>query len=117
MADYNKAYLRLLSYEGNYSNLVEDKGGETYKGISRVYNPNWEGWKIIDKYKSANKLNEVSKDEELELLVRKFYKTEYWDYYKCEIMIQELAEEIFEASVNIGKAKIQCNTSNSVEFT
>ena len=46
----------VLTHEGGYSSGNEkqtkgDKGKETYCGISRVYNPNWDGWKIIDRHK------------------------------------------------------------------
>lgn len=51
MADFDKAYFRTCKFEGGYANDKNDSGGETYKGISRVHNPKWGGWKIIDSYK------------------------------------------------------------------
>lgn len=45
------SYSNLRKWEGNYSYLPDDKGGETYAGISRNYNPNWDGWEILDQYK------------------------------------------------------------------
>jgi lysozyme family protein len=37
--------------EGNYVNHKDDKGRETYAGISRRLHPNWYGWKYIDQAK------------------------------------------------------------------
>ncbi len=45
----------ILSHEGGYANHPADKGGETYRGISRKANPNWEGWKYIDDVKRTGK--------------------------------------------------------------
>lgn len=40
-----------LSHEGGYANHKNDKGGETYRGITRKHNPNWNGWAFIDNVK------------------------------------------------------------------
>ena len=48
MADFNKAYKATMGHEGGYVDDPADKGGETYKGIARRYNPGWGGWKQID---------------------------------------------------------------------
>lgn len=50
-ADFRVAYKRLIKYEGYYVNDPNDYGGETYKGISRKFNPKWLGWKYIDAIK------------------------------------------------------------------
>lgn len=39
------------SSEGGYAFVKNDKGGETYAGITRKNNPTWRGWAIIDKAK------------------------------------------------------------------
>jgi hypothetical protein len=44
-----------LGYEGEWVNDPDDRGGETYRGISRVHWPKWAGWAIID----AEKQNEA----------------------------------------------------------
>ena len=51
MANFEDAYKKLLIKEGGYVHDSDDSGGETYRGISRRYNPTWEGWDIIDTYK------------------------------------------------------------------
>ena len=51
-SSFKRAFRLIIEgYEGNYSNDKDDPGGETYKGISRNMNKDWEGWKIIDSYK------------------------------------------------------------------
>ena len=37
--------------EGGYVNNIADKGQETFNGLSRVYNPDWEGWAKVDEAK------------------------------------------------------------------
>ena len=44
MADFRLAYKKIEAAEGGYVNDPDDKGGETYKGISRKANPDWNGW-------------------------------------------------------------------------
>lgn len=51
-AQFLPAYIAIRSWEGNYSNTEKDKGGETYGGVSRVYNPNWRGWRRLDELKN-----------------------------------------------------------------
>lgn len=44
-----------LKHEGGYANHPADKGGETYRGITRKHNPEWSGWKYIDEVKRTGK--------------------------------------------------------------
>ena len=95
--DYVRALIFTMSAEGSYSFREADTGLQTYKGISRKWNPKWIGWAIIDKalekypelkipYKkppaSIHKLNfELNVNEELEYLIYDFYYENY--YTKC----------------------------------
>ena len=110
---FDQAFNKVIKLEGGYSNYKEDRGGETYKGISRVFNPDWAGWKIIDKYKnqinfdtrfhqiyadieagiknkdSLRKLfKELDKllnsDETLQNLIKEFYFNNYWKKMKLD---------------------------------
>ena len=54
MADFRLAYKKIEAAEGGYVNDPDDKGGETYKGISRKANPDWDGWISIDQIKKAH---------------------------------------------------------------
>lgn len=55
-ADFRTALSYILEHEGYYSNHPHDYGRETYCGISRVFNPDWIGWKYIDQYKLSHKI-------------------------------------------------------------
>ena len=95
--DYIRCLLFTMSAEGSYSYREADTGLQTYKGISRKWNPKWVGWAIVDKalekypelkvpYRkppaSIHKLNfELNVNEELEYLIYDFYYENY--YTKC----------------------------------
>jgi lysozyme family protein len=104
MADFDISYKRVMGNEGHYSNDPIDKGGETYRGISRVNHPYWEGWKIIDEYKDRRSFPDNMKDDiYLEKLAYEFYYKTYWnkfwgDYIEC----QEIADELYDISINMG---------------
>ncbi len=105
MGNFAEAYKKLIAHEGGYVNDKDDKGGETYKGIARRFNPNWEGWTIIDLYKSRNDLKSLDKDTRLDKYVQDFYKKEYWDYFRLDTIPDPVAYEIFECAVNTGKSR------------
>ena len=91
-----------MKIEGGYSNLSTDRGGETYKGVSRKYHPTWEGWKILDQVKIKND-TELAKNVVLQNQVKSFYKTTFWDKLKGDLIpSQLLAEELFDTGVNMG---------------
>lgn len=97
----------VLSHEGGYSSGNErqtkgDKGKETYRGISRVYNPSWKGWSIIDKHKPI-KYNKIIKDDNLEYLVKNYYYDNYYTPLKCDCFNSILiAGHLFCHGVNAG---------------
>lgn len=95
MADFYTAYLQTSAVEGGYSNNPSDKGGETYKGISRVNFPHWSGWDLVDQKKFTS--------IDLEIAVQQFYRTEFWEKLKGDnISSQLIANELFDTSVNMG---------------
>lgn len=71
--------------EGGWCNISGDAGGETYKGIARIPNPNWDGWPLIDAWIAQNgtpPYNHIFTENEipgLEAKVQAFYKAEFWD--------------------------------------
>ena len=86
--------------EGLYSDHPVDPGGETYRGISRVYWPDWPGWKIID---SNNIDNDVTK-RDLDRLVTEFYRVNFWNRFqgdKVAEISQKIATELLECGVNL----------------
>jgi len=105
MTNFEKAYKKLVRFEGGYVFDKDDKGGETYKGIARNFNPNWEGWKLIEtskEYYGEDFAEHLHESEYLEWEVQKFYKEKFWDVFLCDSLPYQIAEEIFEISVNTG---------------
>lgn len=96
MAEFITAYDKTMLAEGGYklTNIPSDAGGQTYAGISRNRNPDWEGWAYVDKG--------LTPPTEL---VRSFYKLRYWDPIQGDsISTQEVAESIYDFAVNAGVA-------------
>ena len=107
MAEFIEAYKRILQNEGGYVNDPKDAGGETYSGISRRYNQNWAGWAIVDKNKPLKKGEKIP-GEQMESLVKIFYKQTQWDKIKGDsINSQWIAEFTVDWYVTSGKDAIQ----------
>jgi lysozyme family protein len=104
MANFNLAFEKTMGNEGGYTNDPTDKGGETYKGISRKYEPDWEGWTIIEDFKNKpNFPKNLVTSNELQDLVKKVYKEKYWNINKLDSFPnQAVAEEMFDTGVNMG---------------
>lgn len=96
MANFNEAFDITMGHEGGYIDDKDDVGGETYRGIARRYNPDWEGWEIIDETKP-----DINFDE-MDPYVRKFYKNRYWDEISLDDFPQAIANELFDTAVNMG---------------
>lgn len=107
MAKFIDAYKKVLNNEGIYSNDPDDAGGETYKGISRKANPNWDGWISIDAIKKAHPTTFkgiLKKTPELEKKVQDLYKDKYWDCFELDdVPSQLVAEQMFDTAVNQGQ--------------
>lgn len=106
MADFLKAWAKTSIYEGGYCNVVADRGGETYKGIARIKNPGWRGWHLVDQGKGGigqrDFPNNLERDELLQGLVHKFYKS-IWDSLSLDrVQSQFLADSLFDVAVNMG---------------
>ena len=104
MADFTEAYNLTSAYEGGYVDDPIDRGGETYRGISRVHHPGWSGWTRIDSYKQRAGFPEsLDADATLRASVKSFYKKKYWDrFLGDQIPDQKLANELFDTGVNMG---------------
>ena len=105
MAEFLAAHKRTAVSEGGYANVAADRGGETYKGISRVHWPKWSGWPIVDKHKPL-KHNAKIKDAQLESLVNLFYKRNFWDKVAGDaIDDQETAFKLYDFAVTSGQPR------------
>ena len=94
MSNFAIAYERMISNEGGYklTNVANDRGGQTYAGISRNRWPDWAGWKDIDQG-----LTPASE------LVRAFYKQNFWfPIHGDHIDAQAIASNLFDFAVNAG---------------
>lgn len=99
MANFETYYSKLISAEGGYVNDPEDRGGETYRGISRKNFPNWGGWNVVDRAK----LTKGQILPSLEPLVKSFYKNRFWvSIFADQIKNQSIAEIIADWKVNGG---------------
>jgi lysozyme family protein len=108
---FEMAYATVIgTFEKGYANDAQDHGGETYNGISRVNNPEWEGWKIIDLAKrSGINLENLKNNTGLEALVHDFYKMKYWNPFQGDLMPFEVSSEMFDIAVN-------CGVTRAIEF-
>ncbi|HQF43983.1 MAG TPA: glycosyl hydrolase 108 family protein [Ignavibacteriaceae bacterium] len=103
MYKFDLIYNKVMIDEGGYVSDPDDPGGETYKGISRVNNPKWAGWQIIDSYKGRYDFPKcLQADENLEELVKYLYKKKYYDPYIGDQIDDSIAEEMFDQAVNLG---------------
>lgn len=105
MANFNEAFDITLSHEGGYSFNPNDRGGETYNGISRKFWGDWFGWEIIDGLKLDKDFPAILEDfPALDREVEKFYKNNFWDKFNGdEFTSQYIANEVFDSAVNTGK--------------
>lgn len=106
MSAFRLAYDKTLGHEGGYSFDPNDRGGETYKGISRVNFPKWGGWLIIDHIKENTSRVDLEKtlnsDASLQMMVERLYLDYFWTALKLDSFDQDIASEIFDTAVNQG---------------
>ncbi len=90
-----------LKSEGGYANDPKDPGGETYRGISRVAYPSWEGWAFLDATHSK-KFNEIFPP--LENAVKAFYFNEKWLKFNLDkIGDKDIAAACLDTVIQHGK--------------
>jgi lysozyme family protein len=103
VASFEIAYRKyILPQEGGYSNVPQDKGGETYAGIARNFHPSWPGWTYIDfvKKSTGKPIDRNKKFPDIQYQVDAFY-LDWWNKKRfSEIKSQELANLLFDYNVN-----------------
>lgn len=97
MARFEIAFNRTMRSEGGYvlHTVPGDRGGMTFAGISRKYNPDWSGWARIDAgdRDSAALLDSVAD----------FYVEFYWQPMLAAFVdTQRVANVLFDFAVNAG---------------
>jgi len=101
MTDFDIAFEKTMGHEGLglLSDDKQDKGGQTYSGISRVYWPNWTGWPWVD-----NWIRTGIKSPMLPEFVKAFYKENFWDRAQGDKLAEiapAVAYEVFDSAVNM----------------
>jgi len=94
MTDFEICFNKTITLEGGYvlHNIKGDTGGMTYAGISSVHHPTWPGWAHLN-----------SDQNILELLVKDFYESEFWDKIRGnDIISNKIAFQIYDFAVNAG---------------
>ena len=96
MAEFDPSFETMIRNEGGFKlhEVENDRGGLTYAGIAQNFHPTWPGWE---------KLKNNPDDPEITQLVKDFYKDQYWDRVKGDLIeSQAIAESIFDFAVNAG---------------
>lgn len=96
MANFEPAYEAMIRDEGGYRlHTVEgDRGGTTYAGIARNFNPSWPGWEFIDRGETPPTA-----------MVREWYRQNYWlPIQGDQITKQAIAASLFNFAVNTSAA-------------
>lgn len=116
MANFLAYFPKLMRNEGNYCHHPTDPGGETYRGIARVFNRTWPGWPVIDAVKKQLNLTSpvgkaswatinkaLATNEALGANIQQFYQNQYWNPLRLnEVSSQSVAEQLADHGVNAG---------------
>jgi hypothetical protein len=101
MALFTPAFTLSKINEGGWVNDPNDIGGETYRGISRKFNPKWNGWSVIDEMKKKGLIKKNYTDSKLDSLAEIFYKEKFWNPIKGdEIKNQEVANQLYDHTLS-----------------
>lgn len=98
-ASFREAYEYVRGFEGNYVNIRLDRGGETYGGITRKYNPEWYGWRYVDKYPNIRH----TFVPEAEFWVMDYYLTIWVKEGFYKIKNQQVANYLFDMRIHLSK--------------
>ena len=112
---YKTALSYTLAEEGGYN--PNDVGSQTFMGIRRVNNPDWDVWPVIDaiandsvtyptKKNVMDAINELKKEPTIRVSVAKKYKEDYWDWLNLDKADdQSLSTVMFDHAVNAGQPR------------
>lgn len=105
---FESALKHTLKTEAGYVKDPLDRGGETFRGISRRSWPSWYGWKLIDQIKadglrSASLIDQrFADDQQMAELVADLYFCNFWKPFACLSETERLQIKIFDTGVNAG---------------
>lgn len=100
LADFMTTFKRTDVAEGGWANIPGDSGKETYRGISRFYNPTCPIWPIIDEWKKGKDFPR-NPPKELDAMVIGFYREKYWEPMRLgELIDQDIANFLYDFGMN-----------------
>lgn len=111
MAQFEQALEKTLKHEGGYADVPGDRGGETYRGVSRRWHPGWPGWEIVDRIKAEfpASINAAAEAHPaLSQHVNDFYRQVFWDklHLGDPRIPQPVGELAFDMYVNLTGATV-----------
>lgn len=99
--NFNDVFQKIVvEIEGFYSNDKNDPGGETVFGLTRVADLDWEGWAIVDRHNGNHRKMPY---DVLRAMAMPYYKRKYWDFAQLDKFPIEVAYQMFDIGVNMGK--------------
>jgi lysozyme family protein len=103
---FDAMYKYTKQFEGGWVNDLDDSGGETFRGISRVSFPKWEGWPLVDAVKhtaaTARVINRhFENDEQMAAMVKNFYIKEFWDKISAALT-DRVRQKVCDTAINTG---------------
>ena len=102
---FDDALTAVLNWEGAYDNDPEDSGGETCYGITRKFEPSWDGWAIVDDLKAAHVAPGLwASQVKLMQSINAYYRG-VWDAALLDGLTPALAISVFGAMVNQGQVR------------
>lgn len=105
-----------LRHEGGYANDPADRGGETYRGISRRANPDWKGWDLLQKHLPLRR-GDVVNDRALYSAVTEVYWQKYFEANSFNRVKSRLvALQLFDFAVHGGYSKTKLQTLLNQKF-
>ncbi len=104
--NFDLAFDKTMKHEGKYADNPNDRGGETYAGISRKFHPNWSGWIHIDLCKNGFTFPNNIDYSVLLPDIKSFYYENYWNKIRLnEIKHFGTQAKLFDIAVNCGNSK------------
>ena len=114
LVKYEIAFANTIDHEGGYVNRADDRGGETYRGITRKWYKDWPGWAVIDSVSDKSTLADILP---LSIMVEEFYLHEFWDKIKGYALgHQGLADLQFDTAVHTGVPDANKYLQSSLNF-
>lgn len=108
----NRYYIKLLEFEGSYSNDPHDLGSETVYGITRKYDGSHKLWYVVDELKQILQdkqfynidilRNRIKESDKIQQLVYNNYEMK-WKKYRLNEFPFELSSQLFDIIINCGE--------------